>query len=52
LWIVAGFVDSFGKKRSNARFTASLRISKYCFRSNGCVWRAPARVAVRDMRVL
>jgi hypothetical protein len=52
LWIVAGRVDSFGKYRSSARFTASVRISKYRFKSNGCVWRAPARVAVRDMRVL
>src|SRR4051794_1255987 len=50
LWMVAGRVFSLGKYESSARLTASVRLSRYDFRSNAIGFRAPARVAVRDMR--
>ena len=48
--MVAGFVFSDGRNLSRARFTDSVRRSRYPFRSNAVGFRAPARVAVRDIR--
>src|SRR5436190_15556283 len=48
--MVVGFVDSFGRNLSSARFTSAVRESRYFARSNAPVRLAPARVAVSDMR--
>src|SRR4051812_31213116 len=48
--MVAGFTRSAGSDLSRARLTAALVFSRYAPMSNGCGWRAPARVAVPDMR--
>src|SRR5215218_9457956 len=48
-WIVVGFIDSFGRNLSSARFTAAVRVSRYFTRSIDPVRLAPARVAVSDI---